>query len=199
MQSVASDVCKDLILYDDPTDNRFRELIPLARDYPMLLQIMIATSAMRMSHASQKLAWSSHATTGLVYQGTNVTAPQHQDLVACSRAQSHALVAKYKALNLLQSALSGETATDLDVTLAVVLLFVEFELLVSGRDDWTHHLDGARRIIEKLCGSNSVTARTMSPLRKCLVANCLVYVESLVSRGTPLIFRQLRYTWISIA
>lgn len=176
MPLVASDVCKDLILYDSPTENRFRELIPLACNDPMLLQIMIATSAMRMSHASQKIAWSSHATTGLVYQCTSPTAIRHQDTVACSQARSHALVAKYKALNLLQTALSGEAATDLDTTLAVVLLFVEFELLDSGRDDWIHHIYGARRIIEKLCGSNAITARTMSPLRKCLVSNCLVYV-----------------------
>lgn len=191
MPLVASDVCKDLILYDSPTENRFRELIPLARNCPMLLQIMIATSAMRMSHASQKIAWPSRATIGLVYQGKSPTATQHQDTVACSQARSHALVAKYQALNLLQSALSGETAIDLDVTLAVVLLFVEFELLVSGQDDWIHHLDGARKIIEKLCGSSAIPTRTMSPLRKCLVTNCLVYVNSLVSHGTPLTLRQL--------
>ena len=66
---------------------------------------------------------------------------------------------------------------DLDVILAVILLFVEFELLNSGRDDWIHHIDGARKIIEKLCGSNVIPARTMSPLRRCLVSNCLVYVD----------------------
>ena len=177
MQPVASDVCKELILYDSPKENQFRELIPLAHDYPMLLEIIIATSAMRLSHASQKSAWS-HAATGLTCDSTNPTACQHQYSAAYSQARSHALVAKFKALKFLQSALSGEVPIDLDVVLAVVLLFVEFELLESGRDDWIHHIDGARKIIEKLCGSNLVTARSMSPLRKCLVSNCLMCVDS---------------------
>lgn len=179
MQPVASDVCKDLILYDNPTENQFRQLVPIALDHPVLLQIIIATSAIRMSHASQKLGHSHAMTvsTEAVYQSTTSTPIQHQDFVAHSEIRSHALVAKYKALNLLQSALSNVTPMDLDVILAVILLFVEFELLNSGRDDWIHHIDGARKIIEKLCGSNVIPARTMSPLRRCLVSNCLVYVD----------------------
>jgi hypothetical protein len=197
IQLVASDVCKDLILYDTPNKNHFRELIPLAHDYPVLLQIIIAISAIRMSHTSQKIA-GSHDTTGLLYQSETPTTPQRQDCVAYSQIRSHALAAKFKALNLLQSALSNEAPMDLDVTLAVVLLFVEFELLDSGRDDWIHHIDGARKIIGKLCGSNVISARTTSPLRRCLVSNCLVYVNSLWARGTPLTLRQFRHTRINI-
>jgi hypothetical protein len=192
MQPVASDVCKDLILYDDPKENQFRELIPIALHYPMLLQIIVATSAIRMSHTSQKVGHS-HAmitSTGAVYQSTYLTAPQRQGVVAYSQARSHALVAKYKALNLLQSALGNETPMDLDVTLAVILLFVEFELLDTGRDDWIHHIDGARKIIGKLCSSSVIPTRTMSPLRKCLVSNCLVYVDCLQSHGISLTLRQ---------
>ena len=188
MQPVASDVCKDLILYDDPKENQFRELVPIALDHPMLLQIIIATSAIRMSHTSQKLVHSHAmaASTEAVYQSTTPTAIQRQDFVDYSRVRSHALVAKYKALNLLQYALSNATPMDLDVILAVILLFVEFELLNSGRDDWIHHIDGARKIIEKLCGSNLITAKTMSPLRRCLVSNCLVYVNSHQFHDIPL-------------
>jgi len=158
----------------------------------MLLQIIIATSAIRMSHTSQKLGHfhAMKASTGAVYQSTYPTAPQCQSVVAYSQARSHALVAKYKALNLLQSALGNETPVDLDMTLAVILLFVEFELLDTGRDDWRHHIDGARKIIQKLCGSNLIPARTMSPLRKCLVSNCLVYVNPLQPHGIPLNLRQ---------
>lgn len=192
MQSDASDVCKDLILYDHPKENQFRELIPIALDHPMLLHIIIATSAIRMSHASQKLVHSraTPASIGAVYQRINPTAPQRQDVAAYSQARSHALVAKYKALNLLQSTLSNETPMDLDVLLAVILLFVEFELLDTGRDDWRHHIDGARKIIQKLCGSNVIPARTMSPLRRCLVSNCLVYANHLQFHGIPLTLRQ---------
>ena len=188
MQSVASDVCKDLILYDNPKENQFRKLIPIALDHPVLLQIIIATSAIRMSHTRHKLGHSHAmtASTEAVYQSTTATAIQRQDFAAYSRVRNHALIAKYKALSLLQYALSNATPMDLDVILAVILLFVEFELLDSGRDDWIHHIDGARKIIEKLCGSNLITAKTMSPLRRCLVSNCLVYVNSHQFHDIPL-------------
>jgi hypothetical protein len=130
------------------------------------------------------------ASTEAVNQSTITTAIQRQEFVAYSQVRSHALVAKYKALSLLQYALSNATPMDLDVILAVILLFVEFELLDSGRDDWIHHIDGARKIIEKLCGSNVIPARIMSPLRRCLVSNFLVYVNSHQLHGTPLTLRQ---------
>jgi hypothetical protein len=190
MQLVASDVCKDLILYDTPNKNHFRELIPLAHDYPVLLQIIIAISAIRMSHTRQKIA-RPHGTTGLLHQSETPTTPQSQDCVAHSQTRSDALAAKFKALNFLQSALSNEAPMDLDVTLAVVLLFVEFELLDSGRDDWIHHIDGARKIIEKLCGLKVFSVGTISPLRRCLISNCLMYVDSFWPRSILLTLKQI--------
>lgn len=71
---------------------------------------------------------------------------------------------------------------DVDVTLAVVLLFIEFELIDSGRDNWRYHVDGARTMIETLCQPKISAQTTMSPLRSCLVSNCLVYVILLQCR-----------------
>ena len=180
IRSVASDVCKDLVLYDNTKDNQFRQLIPLAHKYPVLMHIIVANSAIRMFHAGlgpPKSCESSHLSEDL-------PALRHQHLFAHPHARSYALGAKSRALYLLQSMLSGDALTGPDVTLAVILLFTEFELLDSGRDNWTHHISGARRIIEKLYDPNILSKNSMSPLRKFLISNCLVYVVSLQPCGT---------------
>lgn len=172
---VASDVCRDLVLYDIPKHNPFRELIPLTYQHPVLLQIIIANSALHMSNACQK---------SLVLD-TTAFALRHRTGLLCSpslsssavqRPESYhdALVAKQRALYLLKSALTSIASVDIDVTLAVVLLFIEFELIDSGRDNWRYHIDGARAVIERLCGTHMSTRTAMSPLRSCLISNCLV-------------------------
>lgn len=90
------------------------------------------------------------------------------------KAYQDSLAAKYKALYLLQTVLTSKASQDIDVTLAVVLLFIEFELLESGRDNWAHHINGARTIIERLCGPALVSQTLMTPLRSFLISNCLV-------------------------
>lgn len=166
MPPVASDVCKDLVLYDHLDDNHFRGLIPLAHQNPALLHIIVANSAMRMSHMQQQNV-KSHAT------GQLDTSPSALRL-SRSRSASYALEAKYRSLSLLCTILSGNAAIQSDITLAVVLLFIELELLDSGRDNWTHHINGARRIIEKLCDTNALWEQPMTSLRKFLISNCLV-------------------------
>ncbi|KAJ9621810.1 hypothetical protein H2204_011726 [Knufia peltigerae] len=87
-----------------------------------------------------------------------------------------ALAAKQQALSLLQSGIVSVSSADVDVTLAVVLLFIELELIDSGRDHWKYHIKGARTMIETLIGTNALTRQTaMSPLRRSLIANCLVF------------------------
>ena len=103
---------------------------------------------------------------------------------ACSRPSAlqpprcyyDALVAKQQAIHLLRSALTSLVTTEIDVILAVVLLFIEYELIDTGRDIWRYHINGARTIIERLCGSEFWTQADMSPLRRCLISNCLVYI-----------------------
>lgn len=171
MSPVASDVCKDLVLYDYCKDNYFRELIPLTQQYPVLLHVIIANSAMRMSHISKGIT-NSNATR------RNPSPPAHDhSFLAPSHTRSYALQAKYKSLTLLCDILAKDILMDTDVTLAVVLLFIELELLDSGRDNWTHHINGARRIIEKLCNTDLLLKSPMSPLRKFLISNCMVYVD----------------------
>ncbi|MCJ1458314.1 hypothetical protein MMC28_008685 [Mycoblastus sanguinarius] len=173
---VASDVCRDLVLYDIPKHNPFRELIPLTHQHSVLLQIIIANSALHMSNACQK-SLVLDTTAFLHRHRTSLLGSPCSSSSAIQQLESYndALAAKQRALYLLKSALNSIASVDIDVTLAVVLLFIEFELIDSGRDNWRYHINGARTIIETLCGSNISTQTAMSPLRSCLISNCLVF------------------------
>lgn len=94
-----------------------------------------------------------------------------------TQAHQDALAAKYKALCLLQTVLTSRTSMDIDITFAVVLLFIEFELLEPARDNWTHHIIGAKMITERLCGAELSVQTPMTPLRSFLISNCQVYVH----------------------
>lgn len=174
---VASDVCGDLVLYDIPKHNPFRELIPLTHQYPILLQIIIANSALHLSNACQK-SLASDMTTSPLRHRTRLLGLRYSGSSGTQQQESYhdALIAKQRALSLLKYALTSIASVDIDVTLAVVLLFIEFELIDSGRDNWRYHINGARTIIKTLCASNISTQTAMSPLRSCLISNCLVYV-----------------------
>lgn len=180
---VTSNVCRDLVLYDIPKHNPFRELIPLTHQHPVLLQIIIANSALHMSNACQKSLVLGTTAFPLRHR-TSLLGSQCSSSSAIQQRESYndALTAKQRALYLLKSALTSIASVDIDVTLAVVLLFIEFELIDSGRDNWRHHINGARTIIKILCGSNISTQTAMSPLRSCLISNCLVYVGPLDSK-----------------
>jgi hypothetical protein len=85
-----------------------------------------------------------------------------------------ALTAKHRALNMLRNALIDKPTTDSDVILAVMILFVELELLDSDQDNWKHHIEGARTIIAGLCKPQLLEKLPTSPLRSCLISNWTV-------------------------
>ncbi|KAF4843947.1 Acriflavine sensitivity control protein acr-2 [Colletotrichum siamense] len=167
----ASDVCRNFVLYDTPNDNPFRDLIAMAYQQPILLQAIIASAALHMSNAYQQSSSSlSILTTRASTQGSTSLA---SSLSIGPYTTSHpetfhdALRAKQRALCLLKSALENTASVDVDVTLAVVLLLIGFELIDSGRSPWVFHINGARTIIEKLIAFGPEKATALSPLRSC--------------------------------
>ena len=178
-------VCRDLVLYNVLYDNPFRNLIPLAGFYPSLLQAIVANSALHMSNATESHASLLH----LAYSGVD-----GQDLrasnVLTSLCETHyyvALASKQRALVMLNSALDVMCARDIDVVLAIVLLLIEFELIDCEQKEWKHHVRGARSLIEIISRTDGLSASTTTPLRRCLVANCMVYG----TRGLPISFSRL--------
>ncbi|KAF5646198.1 fungal transcriptional regulatory [Fusarium sp. NRRL 52700] len=174
----ASDVCKDFVLYDIPKHNPFRQLIPMAYQQPMLLQAIIASSALHMSNASQfRPSPSSIFTTMASAQNSTgaVGSLSIGHTASYPKAFHDALSAKQRALCLLNSAIGNMASANVDAILAAVLLLMGFELIDSGRGSWKFHINGARMIIEKLITSDSGKGTSFSPLRSWLVSNCLVY------------------------
>ena len=82
-----------------------------------------------------------------------------------SAAYRDALIAKQRTITLLDAALRNISSVAVDVILAVVLLFIEFELIDSGRDGWKYHVKGARALIERLCGRDVSKKADMSAMR----------------------------------
>ncbi|KAI1064238.1 hypothetical protein LB506_007824 [Fusarium annulatum] len=171
----ANVVCKDFVLYDIPKHNSFRQLIPMAYQQPMLLQAIIASSALHMSNASQQPS-GIFTTMASTQNSTNLVGS-----LSVGHAMSYpeafydALGAKEQALCLLNSALGSMASADVDAILAAVFLLIGFELIDSGRGSWVFHINGARMITEKLMESGSGKGTAFSPLRRWLVSNCLVY------------------------
>jgi hypothetical protein len=175
--TVAGDVCKDFVLYDTAKDNPFRQLIPMARHHPMLLQAIIASSALHMSNASKLLpgAPSIFTTPASTENSPDLVGPLSIGHSTSYReAFQDALRSKQQALCLLNSAIGNLASANVDAILAAVLLLVGFELIDSGRDSWKYHINGARMIIQKLIASDSAKGTSFSPLRSWLVSNCLV-------------------------
>ncbi|KAG7108936.1 Acriflavine sensitivity control protein acr-2 like [Verticillium longisporum] len=95
-------VCKDLVLYDTPQHNPFRDLVPMAYQKPILFQAITATSALRMSNATRS--------------------PSSRSIGPCLASRPKilhdALSAKQQALLLLKSALETMAPADVDAILA---------------------------------------------------------------------------------
>lgn len=171
-------MCRDLVVYDTPKHNLFRELIPMALKHPILLQTIVANSALHMSNVTQRSSRSSSMVTETASTPSTTSSPGPSSIASCGTASIEyyhdALRAKQQALLLLRSALENLASVDIDVVLAVVFLLLGFELIDSGRDNWRSHVDGARTIIDKMVLSAPVMATAWSPLRTWLVSNCLV-------------------------
>ncbi|KAL0933709.1 uncharacterized protein CTRU02_210508 [Colletotrichum truncatum] len=179
MDYFAGAVCRDLVIYDVPKHNLFRDLIPIAHQHPVLMQTIIASSALHLSNSSQQSSKSLSGATKIAPTQSSTSLLGSLSISPCMtshpEALHDALKAKQRALCLLKSALEDMASADVDVVLAVVLLLIGFELIDSGRGSWVFHMNGARKIIEDLIASSIATETDFSPLRRWLVSNCLVY------------------------
>ena len=174
---VASHVCKELVIYDVPPHNPFRDLIPLTREHPTLFHVIVANSALRISNALQRPILTRPSSLPLLQSPTsNESSCIPVSSMHVSSEYKDALSSKQIALRLLRQALENRQSIDLDIVLASVLLFIEFELIDSGKNDWRLHMNGARTLIDSLPSSYDMDPSSMSPMRICLVSNCLVYV-----------------------
>lgn len=144
-------------------------------DNPMLLHIIVANAALHMSNASHRSNSDSGSPTSSSSDISTRSSQSRWSLIREPRAYRDALAAKQWALSCLRNALLDRSLADTDVTLATILLFTEFELLDSGRDSWTHHISGARQIIEALLHLDRPATVSQGFLRDTLISTCMVY------------------------
>jgi hypothetical protein len=196
MLPVSERVCKDLVLYDEPRSNPFRALISWTQEYVGLRHIIVAVAALHASNSSQMLAsWAQSSARQNPKNTTFVT-----DLYSQPESSYRiALHAKHQALAMLRSdALKSFTVYSLDVVLAIVLLFIEFELINSGLNDWAHHIKGARPLIRRAYAEWHLQPHLMTDMRRCLIANCLVYVYvlwySYLGSSLTTLYKQVRHS-----
>jgi hypothetical protein len=170
----ATQLCEDMVVYDIPGQNPFRDLIPATSAHPLLLHIIVANSAFHIFNISHKpmiqSAYQGDRSSCLVtyYQGVN------QFGGPLRSSYRDALTSKAQALSLLAQSVASVDASNIDLVLVTILLFVNFTLVESGKDKWKVHMDGAMHLI-KLLGEPPYLQRPMSRLRLTILSDFLVF------------------------
>ncbi|KAF2267568.1 hypothetical protein CC78DRAFT_613999 [Lojkania enalia] len=170
----ATQLCADMVVVDGPGQNPIRDLVPATSGNPLLLQVMLANAALHVYNISSEPAKPS------IYQPDRKLC-----LVAYYGSVSRfggpfttsyrdALVAKQQALSHLSQSVAFVNPSNIDFILAAILLFINFDLVESGKDKWKVHMDGATKLIS-LLGTPPYEQNPMSQLRKCLLADFLVF------------------------
>ncbi|KAF2867580.1 fungal-specific transcription factor domain-containing protein [Massariosphaeria phaeospora] len=172
----ATQLCADMVTYDGPGQNPIRDLIPATSAHPLLLQIIVANSAFHVFNISRDPMSQS------AYQQS-----QKPCLVAYYQAVSRfggdgplkssyhdALIAKQHALSLLARGVAAVNVENIDLILVSILLFINYDLIESGKDKWKVHMEGARKLID-LLGTPAFMQHPMSKLRQCILSDFLVF------------------------
>ncbi|KAF4981322.1 hypothetical protein FZEAL_2855 [Fusarium zealandicum] len=166
-------VCKDLVVRDTPESNPFRELIPLTRNHPLLLQILVATSAIHWSNIFRRV---SEIPAGLTNPGGYLSLLRSRDLVT-RQALIDALTAKQKAMSHLRGVLDTLDPAGSEVALAAMHFFIKFDLIDLDKSDnqsWRAHLEGATSIMALLNpdGNGDASSRM---LRDRVITDSFIY------------------------
>ncbi|KAL5592221.1 hypothetical protein FOBRF1_013247 [Fusarium oxysporum] len=167
-------VCKDLVVRDTPESNPFRDLIPLTRKHPLLLQILVATSAIHWSNIFRRI---SEIPAGLTNPAGYLSLLRSRDLVT-RQALIDALTAKQKAMSHLREVLDTLDPTGSEVALAAMHFFIKFDLIDLDKSDnqsWRAHLEGATSIMA-LLNPDSNTNASSKMLRDRVITDSFMQV-----------------------
>lgn len=168
-------ICMDLVIYDrGPGQNPFRDLVSATTAYPTLLHIILAGSAHHVFNISQDpitpSTYQPEKRPCLVQYYQNVS--RFGGPMKSSYAD--ALLAKQQALSLMAKSVASLTPANVDYILATILMFINYDLIESGRDQWRVHVEGARKIIERL-DTPPYLQQPMSKLRLAVLTDFLVF------------------------
>ncbi|PNP75544.1 hypothetical protein FNYG_10953 [Fusarium nygamai] len=165
-------VCKDLVVRDTP-ENPFRELIPLTRKHPLLLQILVATSAIHWSNIFRRVT---EIPAGLTNPAGYLSLLRSKDLVT-RQALIDALTAKQKAMSHMREVLDTLDPAGSEVALAAMHFFIKFDLIDLDKSDnqsWRAHLEGATSIMALLNPDSNPDASSRM-LRDRVITDSFIY------------------------
>jgi hypothetical protein len=145
--------CHEIALNVNAEQNIYRQLLQYIGNQPLLRDMIIAVSAYSMF---QHL-------------------PHDTDRSTFYR---DALVSKQNALSTLMSKIGDVSVADINIALASVLLFVQFELMDSGKDTWRAHVEGAKMLVYHLqkrrSGHDGSNPSVVSLVNVRLISECIV-------------------------
>ncbi|KAE8308067.1 fungal-specific transcription factor domain-containing protein [Aspergillus transmontanensis] len=174
----ATTLCEDLVISDVPNENPFRSLIPTCRDHPILLHIIVANAAMHISSMSRS-SFDSHIgnVQGQLSESssTNTLSRTRYSTDSSASATLDALSAKQKAIRLLKAALDNLSSTDINLIVTVILLFINLELIDSGKNAWRAHVEGAMKLISSLKPFQNDQISPIALIRDRITSDCLTY------------------------
>ncbi|UKZ71123.1 uncharacterized protein TrAtP1_012086 [Trichoderma atroviride] len=168
-------VCKLYILYDSDS-NPFRKLLPYALEDVALQKSIVALAARHF------------ANTGYSFDRIEANSSHRYE-----KAELSALQFKKQSIDALSRSLSHTESCKKDATLASILLLIFLDLLESGIDGWSLHIQGAKVIHQLLAelGSNGDTkvdhGQTATEIRQ-FITRQLFLIETLgtaFSSSTP--------------
>ncbi|KAF2740124.1 hypothetical protein EJ04DRAFT_425235 [Polyplosphaeria fusca] len=170
----ATHLCTEYVVHDGPGRNPIKDLVPATSNNPLLLQVMIANSAVHVHNLSSEL-----------FKPATLQFDRKPNLVAYysgatrfggpfNTSYRDALVAKQNGLSLLAQAVVSVNQFNVDLVLVSILLFINYDLIESGRDKWKVHMEGARRLIT-LFGTPEFRQQPMGQLRIALLSDFLVF------------------------
>ena len=146
---------------DLPDRNPFRSLVPLTLENPLLQHILVAASAAHMSnHYRPELP-------PVIDPDMQCMSPTSSE--ASRRALRDALIAKNQALRLMHQEIQTINSSRADVALAAAWLFINVELIESGKHGWRAHLEGAGRLVSLLEPAEGA----ISDLRDYVLSDCV--------------------------
>ncbi|KAF2122672.1 fungal-specific transcription factor domain-containing protein [Lophiotrema nucula] len=171
----ATQLCVDMVVYDGPGQNPIRDIIPHTSQSPVLLQVILANAAFHI-----------HNIAGVSLRPSVYQPDRQPDLTSYYASVSRfggpfttsyhdALVAKQAALSLMAQSVTSVDNSNIDIILVSILLFVNYELIESGKEGkWRVHMDGAQKLINML-GTATFYQEPMSRLRRCVLSDFLVF------------------------
>lgn len=138
-------LCYEVVLDHLNLENPLQDILPLAAAHPLVMQIIIANSAYHLFNLYRQA----------YRKGQSFT--QSTDLVSSNpllrQAYKDALIAKQSALRLLNSAIGQMDDTNADIIVACVHMFINLELIDSGKYNWRVHVEGAKKLFATLGSS----------------------------------------------